>query len=435
MFGSSTSRTTSTFAATDSSGTQRTTRTRLLAATAPLLACSLVLTACGSRDEGDGGDASGGTTTVTIGYDSPLSKDLAAVGLGMRNSAELAVKQANKEKLVPGVSFKLQAKDDQGTPNIGQQNAAAFVSDKSVIGVVGAYNSSVSAAMQSTLHDARMVQISGANTAATLTKGADYTDSPERQYDNYFRTISTDDVAVPVTAEYLYKDLKIKKIAAVDDKKTYGAQIVDDFTTAYKKLGGKVVLHQSINPDESDYSAVVNTVRSSGAKGVFYGGEYPQAAALKKQLVAAGFDGPMGGGDAVKDDQLISLAGAKAADNTCTHSDGAPIDKMTTAKSFVSAYEAAGYQQTYGVFGIYTYDATTALIKAVGDAVKANDGKVGDVTQLRPKVVEAMAKVSFDGATGAIGFNEFGDSTNQVISINCVKNGTWENGVKVVTVK
>ncbi|MBO1331184.1 branched-chain amino acid ABC transporter substrate-binding protein [Streptomyces sp. VRA16 Mangrove soil] len=421
------------------STTSRTTRTRLFVRTAPLIACSLALTltACGSRDEGDGDDSAsgGGSTTITIGYDSPLSKDLAAVGLGMRNSAELAVKQANKEKAVPGVTFKLQPRDDQGTPNIGQQNAAAFVSDTSVIGVVGAYNSSVTAAMQSTLHDARMVQISGANTAATLTKGADYTAHPERQYDNYFRTISTDDVAVPVTASYLYNDLKIKKIATVDDKKTYGSQIVDDFTTAYKKLGGKVVIHQSVNPDESDYSAVVNSVKSSGAQGVFYGGEYPQAAALKKQLVAAGFDGPMGGGDAVKDDQLIALAGAKAADGTCTHSDGAPIEKMTTSKSFVSAYEAAGYQQTYGVFGIYTYDATTALIKAVAAAVKADGGKVGDVARLRPKVVAAMGKVSFEGATGTIGFNEYGDSTNPVISINCVKNGKWADGVKVVTVK
>ncbi|MHB9755377.1 branched-chain amino acid ABC transporter substrate-binding protein [Streptomyces sp. BYX5S] len=418
--------------------TSSTARTRLLTAAAPLLAGSLVLTACGSRDEGDGGDkASGGsgTTTVVVGFDAPLSKDLAAVGLGMRNSAELAVKQANKSRLVPGVTFKLQAKDDQATPNIGQQNAAAFVAGKDVVGVVGAYNSSVSAAMQSTLHDARMVQVSGANTAATLTRGADYKNDPKREYDNYFRTISTDAVAAPVMAEYFYKDLKVKRIATVDDKKTYGTGIVDNFTEAYKKLGGKVAIHQSVNPDESDYAAVVNSVKSSAAQGVFYGGEYPQAGSLKKQLVGAGFDGPMGGGDAVKDDQLVAIAGKAAADGTCAHSDGAPIDTLDSAKSFVDDYEAAGYKQPYGVFGANVYDATTALMKAVGAAVEANGGTTGDITQLRPKVVEAMQKVSFDGATGTVGFDRYGDSVNQVISVNCVRGGAWKDGVKVVTVK
>ncbi|MGW5638409.1 branched-chain amino acid ABC transporter substrate-binding protein [Streptomyces sp. NPDC003832] len=401
----------------------------------PLLAGSLLLTACGSRDEGETTGGGGATTTVTIGFDAPLSKDLAAVGLGMKNSAELAVKQANEDGLVPGVTFELVAKDDQATPNIGQQNAAAFVADDSVVGVVGAYNSSVSAAMVSTLRDAGMVQVSGANTAATLTRGADYKNNPQRDYDNYFRTISTDAVAAPVMAEYFYKDLKLKKLATVDDKKTYGVGIVDNFTDAYEKLGGKVVIHQSINPDESDYAAVVNSVKSSGARGVFYGGEYPQAGALKKQLVAAGFDGPMAGGDAVKDDELISIAGTEAAEGTCAHSDGAPIDTLDSAKDFTSAYKAAGYSQPYGVFGAYVYDATTALIKAVGAAVEANDGKVGSVTELRPAVVGAMQDVTFDGATGTVGFDEYGDSVNQVITVNCVQGGAWKDGVKVVTVK
>ncbi|MCQ4211932.1 branched-chain amino acid ABC transporter substrate-binding protein [Streptomyces longispororuber] len=410
-------------------------RSRSLALAAPLLAGSLVLSACGTRDDGSGDDGGQEATTVTIGFDAPLSKDLAAVGLGMRNSAQLAVKQANKNELVPGVTFELAAKDDQATPNIGQQNAAAFVADTSVIGVVGAYNSSVSAAMQSTLHDATMVQVSGANTAATLTQGARYKTDPQREYDNYFRTISTDAVAAPVMAEYFFKDLRIKKIATVDDKKTYGTGIVENFTEAYEKLGGKVAVHQSINPDESDYAAVVNSVKSSGAQGVFYGGEYPQAGPLKKQLVAAGFDGPMGGGDAVKDDQLIPLAGGKSADGVCAHSDGAPVDSLDSAKSFVADYKAAGYSEGYGVFGAYVYDATTALMKAVGAAVEANDGKVGDIAQLRPKVVDAMQKVAFDGATGKVGFDAYGDSVNQVISVNCVQDGAWKNGVKIVTVK
>ncbi|MGW1813504.1 branched-chain amino acid ABC transporter substrate-binding protein [Streptomyces sp. NPDC002125] len=408
---------------------------RLLRIGVPVMAGALALSACGSRDTGDGTDAAGGSTTLTIGFDAPLSKDLAAVGLGMKNSAELAVKKANKDKTVPGVTFELVAKDDQALPNIGQQNAAAFAADDSVIGVVGAYNSSVSAAMQSTLADAKLVQVSGANTNPTLTQGSDYKKTPKREYASYFRTITTDAVAAPVMAEYFFNDLKIKKIATVDDKKTYGAGIIGNFTDAYKELGGKVAIHQSINPDESDYAAVVNSVKSSGAQGVFYGGEYPQAGPLKKQLVAAGFDGPMGAGDAVKDDKLIELAGKEAANGTYTTSDGAPVDTLDSAKSFIADYKAAGYSEPYGVFGAYTYDATTALIQAVKAAAEGKDGKIGAVKDLRPDVVTAMQKVSFSGATGQVAFDEFGDSVNQVISVNAVENGAWKDGVEVITVE
>ncbi|MFI6245718.1 branched-chain amino acid ABC transporter substrate-binding protein [Streptomyces sp. NPDC051016] len=404
--------------------------TRLFRLGVPFVAGAMALCACGSRDQGDGDSASSAGTTVTIGFDAPLSKDLAAVGLGMRNAAELAVNQANKNHTVPGVTFKLSAKDDQATPTIGQQNAAAFAAADDVVGVVGAYNSSVSAAMQSTLHDAGIVQVSGANTNPALTRGADYKTAPKRQYDTYFRVITTDDVQAPVAAEYFYRDLGIKKIATVDDKKVYGAGLVKEFTEAFLKLGGKVAVHQSINPDESDYASVVGTVKSSGARAVYYGGEYPQAGALKKQLVAAGFDGPLGGGDAVKDDAVIPLAGSRAADGLYTTSDGRPVEDLASAKSFISAYQAAGHSEPYGVFGAYTYDAANALIQAVKAAAGAKPGTVED---LRPKVVEAMGSVTFPGATGQVGFDEYGDSVNKVISINTVKDGAWQDGIKVFT--
>ena len=36
-----------------------------------------------------------------------------------------------------------------------------------------------------------------------------------------------------------------------------------------------------------------------------------------------------------------------------------------------------------------------------------------------------MGKVSFDGATGKVAFDEFGDTTNKVITAYKVKDGKW----------
>ncbi len=94
----------------------------LIAITAALAAGALTLTACGSRDAGSS-NAGGSGTTVVIGVDAPLTGDLSALGLGIKNSADLAAKTANKKNYVDGITFKIKALDDQAQPSSGQQNA------------------------------------------------------------------------------------------------------------------------------------------------------------------------------------------------------------------------------------------------------------------------------------------------------------------------
>lgn len=127
--------------------------------TAALTAGALTLTACGSRDDSNSG-AAGGGTTVVIGIDAPLTGELSALGLGIKNSVDLAAKQANAKKYVNGVTFKVEALDDQAQPSSGQQNATKFVANKDVLGVVGPLNSSVAESMQKVFDDAKLAQVS-----------------------------------------------------------------------------------------------------------------------------------------------------------------------------------------------------------------------------------------------------------------------------------
>lgn len=187
---------------------------------------ALSLTACGSRDDKKSGDSgqAGSSTTVTIGVDAPLTGDLSALGLGIRNSVELAVKQANEKNEVPGVKFQIKGLDDTGKPAPGQQNATQLVGDKDVIGVVGPLNSSVAQSMQQIFNDANLVQISPANTGVALSQGEKWASGVKaRPFKSYFRTATTDAVQGPFAADYLIKDAKKTKVFLIDDQKTYGA--------------------------------------------------------------------------------------------------------------------------------------------------------------------------------------------------------------------
>ncbi|MCX5556878.1 branched-chain amino acid ABC transporter substrate-binding protein [Streptomyces sp. NBC_00038] len=394
-----------------------------IAITAALAAGALTLTACGSRDdEGSSSDDSG--TTVTIGIDAPLTGDLSALGLGIKNSVDLATKQANEQKYVDGVTFKIEALDDQALPSSGQQNASKLVADDAVLGVVGPLNSSVAESMQKIFDDAKLVEVSPANTNPALTQGTEWnTGTKTRPYKSYFRTATTDAIQGPFAAQYVYNDSKKKKVFVIDDKKTYGAGLAATFTEEFKKLGGTVAGTQHIDPDTKDFSAVATQVKSSGADVVYYGGEYPQAGPLSKQIKAAGAKIPVVGGDGIYSADFIKLAGASATGDLAT-SVGAPVEELASAKEFVSNYEAAGYKEAYEAYGGYSYDSAWAIIEAVKKVVEDNDGKLP--SDARAKVTAAMQNVSFDGVTGKVSFDEFGDATNKQLTVYAVENGAWK---------
>ncbi|AEY88753.1 MULTISPECIES: branched-chain amino acid ABC transporter substrate-binding protein [Streptomyces] len=395
----------------------------LIAITAALAAGALTLTACGSRDSGDkGSDSGNGGSTVVIGVDAPLTGDLSAMGLGIKNSADLAVRNANKQNYVKGITFKIEALDDQKQPSQGQQNATKLVADSDVLGVVGPLNSSVAESMQKVFDDAKLVEVSPANTGPALTQGANWQTKKVRPYKSYFRTATTDAIQGPFAAQYVFNTAKKKKVFVIDDKKTYGAGLAGTFTEEFKKLGGKVVGTEHINPDTTDFSAVATKVKNSGADVVYYGGEYPQAGPLSKQIKAAGAKIPLVGGDGINDATYGKLAGPEATGDLAT-SVGAPVESLPSAKQFVSDYKAAGYKDEYSAYGGYSYDSAWAIIEAVKKVVEDNGGKLP--SDARAKVTAAMQNVSFDGVTGKVSFDEFGDATNKQLTVYAVKNGAF----------
>ena len=387
----------------------------------PLAVAALALSACGSR--GDSGTTGGGTggsagKTVKIGVIAPLSGDLSALGKGIQHSVELAVKQANDTNAIPGWKISVEAVDDEGKAEVGKNGATKLASDDQVIGVVGNLNSSVSQQTQPVFSAAKITQISPANTNPSLTKGADAA-SPKRAYPTYFRTCTTDAVQGPFAAQYLISK-GIKKVATIHDKKTYGQGLVEAFSAEFTKGGGTIVAAETINPDESNYQAVVSKVAPSAPQTVYYGGEFPQAGPLSQQMKNAGLNVPLMGGDGIFDPKYIELAGASATNDLAT-SVGAPTDSTPAGKKFLSEYQAAGYADPSAAYGGYSYDAATAIITAM----KTSLAGASDVKSAREATTTAVGKVSFDGVTGKVAFDQFGDTTSKILTVYKVTGGKW----------
>ncbi|MEU6392568.1 branched-chain amino acid ABC transporter substrate-binding protein [Streptomyces sp. NPDC046939] len=395
----------------------------LLILTTVLTTGALTLTACGSRDDKGSDDKGGGSTTVVIGVDAPLTGQNSATGLGIKSGVEIAVKDANDKKLVPGVTFKVSALDDKALPPTGQQNASQLVANKDVLGVVGPLNSGVAQTMQKVFASANLAEISPSNTAPELTQGKNWVSGTKtRPFKTYFRTAITDEVQGGFAADYVYKTLKKKKVFVVDDKQTYGAGLAGIFGKSFKKLGGTVVGTDHVNVGDKDFATLVTKIKNSGAELLYYGGQYDESQVLTKQLKDSGAKIPLMGGDGMFTPTYIKTAGA-AAEGDLVTSVGVPVDTLPAAKDFIEKYKAGNYKGDYGTYGGYSYDAATAIIKAIGNVVK--DGKVP--ADARQKVVDELQKINFEGIAGPVGFDEYGDTKNKQLTLYQATKGEWKS--------
>jgi branched-chain amino acid transport system substrate-binding protein len=401
----------------------------LLLVTSVLATGALTLTACGSRSDdskkSDGGGSSASNTTLTIGVDAPLTGQNSATGLGLQYGVQIAVDDANAKKLVPGVTFKVEALDDKALPATGQQNATQLVQDNNVIGAVGPLNSGVATSMQQVFATANMVEISPANTNPALTQGEKWASGTKtRPFKTYFRTATTDANQGGFAADYAYNTAKKKDAFVVDDKQTYGAGLAGIFKQKFASLGGKIAGTDHVNTGDTDYSTLVTKIKNSHADLLYYGGQYDEAQLITKQLKAAGVNIPLMGGDGIFSDTYIKVAG-KASEGDLATSVGVPVTTLPAAQNFIKTYKAKKYPGDYGTYGGYSYDAATAIINAVKTVMDANGGKLPAINDARAKVVDAVQKADFDGIAGHVSFDQYGDTTNKQLTVYQVKNGKW----------
>lgn len=383
-----------------------------------LVIASLSLTACGTRASSSTGDPSA-KKIVKIGVIAPLSGNLSSMGTGIQNSVDLAIKQANASNAIPGWTIQIDAQDDQASPDVGKNAATKLAGDKDVVGIVGPLNSSVGQAIQPILDPANISLVSPANTNPTLTRGADATTNPKRTYASYFRTCTTDAIQGPFAAQYLLSQ-GITEVATVHDKKAYGQGLVTEFTKAFTAGGGKVVAAETVNPDDKDFAAVIAKIKPTAPKALYYGGEHPVSSLLTKQMKDAGLKIPLMGGDGMYDPAYITNGGSATAGDLVT-SVGAPAESLPSAKQFVADYAAGGYSSGYSTYGLYAYDAANAII----NALKVSLPGATDVTSARSATVTALGKVDFEGASGKVAFDEFGDNKTRVLTVYKVDNGQW----------
>ncbi len=248
------------------------------------IAGSLALAACGSSTPAGGSSASGGGggKTLVISTDLPLQGSSKEASDATNNAIELYLKQINYKAGDYTIELK---KYDDSTAAAGKwdqaqctKNATDHVANTDEVAVMGTYNSGCAKIIVPVLNldpSGPMLMVSQANTNPGLTKTWD-PEEPDKYYPggkrNYARVVTTDDNQGRAAAQFMAKDLGVKKCYILNDNETYGQGVATAFATEAPKQGITVLGNEPWDAKQPNYTAVFTKIKALGADCIYLGG-------------------------------------------------------------------------------------------------------------------------------------------------------------------
>ncbi len=347
--------------------------------------------------------------TITIGIFEPASGDNGAGGkqetLGMyyANSLVNTVELSGKTYKV-----ELTEVDNQTSADKAPAAAQTLVS-RNVNVVLGTYGSGASMAAAPIFETAGLPAIGASCTNPGVTLG----------YPLYWRICYTDDFQGDALANFAFKDLDVKVAYTLNMLgEDYGAGLVNYFTKAYEKLGGKVVA-DTFPEGTSDFSAYLQNAVSAGAGVIFSPSSTTYASLMLGQAESMGLEIPFVAGDTWASPVILeAVQNSKQKVYFSDFYDENDQNATQVSKDFVAGFKAwlnadpqrltnNGGNDIIAAVSALGYDAYMTAIEAIK---KTEAGT-------KEQIAEALPGVDFDGVTGKIVFNENGDAMKDIVYI------------------
>ncbi len=333
---------------------------------------------------------------VRIGFAAGLSgAGIDVLGIDEQRGAELAVRDRPE---VLGFPVELDVQDSLCSAEGGQTVANRFVSDETIVAIVGHMCSSSCVAAAPIYEDAHYTMVSPSCTAPVLTAG---------DYPAFTRVAWNDRVQGPAAAEFLWAQ-GVRSVATIHDGSPYGEGLVNAMAEAFEEMGGEVVAQEAINVGDTDMRPVLELIASAGPPdAIYFGGFIAEGAYLAMQR----FDVGMGdvifmGADGILSPEFVDAAGDAA--------EGAFASAANVAASG-EAYDAMveAYVEVYGeeptaAFHAQAYDAVNVILNAIEEVGYVDDD--GALHIGRQALRDAIKSTEgYEGLTGTITCDEFGD--------------------------
>jgi branched-chain amino acid transport system substrate-binding protein len=351
--------------------------------------------------------ASTARADIVIGLIAPLTGPVAAYGDQVKNGAQVAIDEINKKGGIHGEKVVLKLADDAGEPKQGVSAANQLVGD-GVHFVVGPVTSGVAVPASDVLAENGILMVTPTATAPALTN---------RGLENVLRTCGRDDQQAEVSAAYVLKQFKDKRIAIINDKGQYGKGLADAFKASLNAGGVTEVMNESLTPGEKDFSALTTKIKAEKIDVIYFGGYHPEAGLLARQLADLSVKAQIIGGDGLSNTEYSNIGGPAAEGTLFTNAS----DALKNPDSKAAADALAARNIPAEAFTLNAY-AAVEVIKAGIEKADNTEDAAAVATAL--KSGEPIAT-----AIGKLTYGKTGDLTSQSFSLY-----KWQGG-KIVPVE
>jgi branched-chain amino acid transport system substrate-binding protein len=305
-------------------------------------------------------------------------------------------------------------------------NARAYAANRSVIGVIGPYESLCAPALLPPLNrapDGPLGVVSPSTTYLGLTHRGPGTapGEPEKYYPSgerhFIRLRAPDDFQGAANA-LLSRRLGIERVFVIDDGESYGQGLAGNFSNSVEKLGIAIAGTGTWNPRAPRYTDLVSEVKRSGADGVFLSGlMHLNGDQLLREIRGAfgtAVEVMTPDGFYTAPDQFVREIGSRAEGVTISLP-GPPTDALESlSPEFVKRFtEETGAKPDGDAF--FAAQAAEVLL----DAIATSDGTRASVTR---NLFKTRVR---DGLIGSFTISPEGDTTAGAVTIYRVERGEF----------
>lgn len=369
-----------------------------------VLVVSLFAGCSGKSDASSSGESADSDTKIRLSVVGPLTGSSAEYGIGFQRAAEMMEKVWNDKGGCAGHQVEIKVYDDKASIEEDLSLAQMITEDPDNYGTVGHFAGPI--AVAPVYEAAQMVYIAPAASAV--------------EFSGIGKYVFRNNYTLQLDAKWL-TDIAVskgyKECAVVYVQSDWGTSAL---ATMKKEIESRtdfsIMDEEAIQADQTDYSVLVEKLKSMGCKCVIIQAMYPNVAPFCSQIKAEIPDVQLFAPGSVYNDEFLKLAGADAEGLICTTAFAAE----STEK--VAADFAKQYHDLYGSYPsgqtAQCYDSLGILLTAIESVGGKNDG-----TAIR----DAVEKISYEGICGLTTFDELHDAHKPRWVVQVVPGGgAWQ---------
>ncbi|RTL55275.1 MAG: branched-chain amino acid ABC transporter substrate-binding protein [Bradyrhizobiaceae bacterium] len=341
---------------------------------------------------------------VRIAFIANLSGGGSHIGLGGRNSADLAIRQRNADPKSK-YEYELVSYDDECKPSVGVQVATRVASDDSISAALAHYCSAVAMATIGVFHKFNMPMLIFTAISPEITD--------DQKFDEVNR-VGPSAIDQNRVGPKFMADLGYKTWAVIYDTTAFGTSNDKYFTQFMEKTDGKVLAKFGVSPDQQDFTAELTKIKELNPQVIYLETLAPVAARVRLQMDKLGVNAQFDSVSGVFSDEYIKTLGP-LAEGSLSRRNGQPLEDLAGGKAFIEQYAAQKYDQPADVWGHFAYAEMSLLLDVIE--------KVGPS---RDAIVKGLRAVKeHPTLLGPVTFNDHGQNINSTASVVVVQDGKW----------